>query len=166
MRNIILLLITTITIAGCTKQDSSGLQAEIDKLKTKIDELKPGLGEIMGVIQLHHAKLYYSGVNQNWDLANYQLDEIKEGINQGIELYEHFKDVKVSLKDLSHVTDKSLAELEDSIKKKNKIQFLKGFNNLTQACNQCHRSADKGFIVIQIPKSSMFSNQEFVKNKN
>lgn len=117
----------------------------------------------MGVIQQHHAKLYYSGMNENWDLAAYQIDEIKEGLDQATELHEHFKDIKGSLKDLRHVTDQGVAETEAAIQKKSKTLFLGAYKNLTHSCNQCHQAADHGFIVIQSPVTGMFSNQKFAK---
>ena len=119
----------------------------------------------MGTVQQHHAKLYYSGLNENWELAAYQLDEIKEGLEQGTALYDHFKEVKTSLKDLRHVTDQSLSELKSAIQKKDKTQFLLSFKKLTHSCNQCHQSAEHSFIVIQLPIRNMFSNQEFAKGK-
>lgn len=39
----------------------------------------PGLGDIMGPIQMRHAKLWFAGTKGNWPLAGYELDEIKEG---------------------------------------------------------------------------------------
>src|SRR5947208_15638952 len=38
----------------------------------------PGLGEFMGRIQVDHAKLWLAGEARNWELAGYQLSELKE----------------------------------------------------------------------------------------
>jgi hypothetical protein len=40
----------------------------------------PGLGEFMTAMQLRHAKLWFAGRAKNWDLAGYEIDEIKEGL--------------------------------------------------------------------------------------
>ena len=32
---------------------------------------KPGLGDIMGAIQMRHAKLWFAGKSLNWQLAAY-----------------------------------------------------------------------------------------------
>ena len=37
----------------------------------------PGLGEFMTATQLRHAKLWFAGKDSNWDLAAYEIDEIK-----------------------------------------------------------------------------------------
>ena len=38
----------------------------------------PGLVEFMMNVQSHHAKLWLAGNARNWDLADYQVDELKE----------------------------------------------------------------------------------------
>src|SRR5262249_14805529 len=44
------------------------------------DPYVPGLGEFMTATQLRHAKLWFAGKNSNWALAAYEVDEIKEGL--------------------------------------------------------------------------------------
>ena len=36
----------------------------------------------MGGIQTHHAKLWFAGINDNWKLAQYEIDEFKERFEQ------------------------------------------------------------------------------------
>ena len=38
----------------------------------------PGIEQFMNVIQSEHAKLWYAAQARNWELAAYQLGEIKE----------------------------------------------------------------------------------------
>jgi len=139
------------------------LKKEIAELKTSLDQAKPGLGEIMGTIHIHHAKLYYSATKDNWDLAAYQLDEIKEGLDQATELHDEFKTVKTPLSVLKHMTDQGLSEVDSAIKARNKPAFLMAYQHLTQSCNQCHQAADHPYIVVQTPTGPMFSNQKFTK---
>ena len=41
----------------------------------------PGLGDLMNTsMQLHHTKLWFAGHADNWELATYELKEIKETI--------------------------------------------------------------------------------------
>jgi len=136
---------------------------ELSKLEKQIQTLKPGLGEIMSIIQQHHTKLYYSGETENWALAGYQLNEIREGLDQGTELHDHFKNLKVSLIDLRKMTNQSLSEIELAIQRKSKKQFTENFKKLTHSCNQCHQATEHEFIVIQSPTSNQFTNQRFIK---
>ena len=51
---------------------------------------EPGLGEIMTAIQLRHAKLWFAGKSNNWSLAAYEIDEIKEGLEDAARLHSTF----------------------------------------------------------------------------
>ncbi len=48
-----------------------------------------------------------------------------------------------------------------AIEAKDGARFAKGFNELTAACNACHEGIGRGFIVIQVPTASPFSDQSF-----
>src|SRR5262249_8005861 len=48
---------------------------------------EPGLGEFMTATQLRHAKLWFAGKQNNWDLAAYEIDEIKEGLEDAARLH-------------------------------------------------------------------------------
>src|ERR1700709_766904 len=65
--------IVTATIA----LTASGMIAAAQPAK---EPYQPGLGEFMTATQLRHAKLWFAGKMNNWDLAAYEIDEIKEGL--------------------------------------------------------------------------------------
>ena len=58
----------------------------IFSLNNKIETMRPGLGELMSIIQLHHAKLWFAGTNENWELASFEMDEIREQLAAAKEL--------------------------------------------------------------------------------
>src|SRR5450432_2970502 len=63
---------------------------EIAALKKEITELKksayhPELGEQMLGIQIRHARLWFAGQAQNWLLAAFELQEIKEAFDAVVE---------------------------------------------------------------------------------
>ena len=63
-----LLLIALISCSDNT--ENKELKSRMDSLEQKLsDSYKPGLGEFMFNIQVHHAKLWFAGQNQNWKLA-------------------------------------------------------------------------------------------------
>lgn len=58
------------------------LQKKIDSLQSQIENTyKPGLGEFMSEIQVHHAKLWFAGKNGKWELANFEIGEIQEALD-------------------------------------------------------------------------------------
>ncbi len=112
----ILMGLAVIFLAGCSQQQNinsnAALEAKVASLGKTVDDLKPGLGEIMGVIQQHHAKLYYAGTKSNWPLAGYELDEIQESLDDAMKFYPEFKDVKVPLTQLiPTMTKASIAQV-------------------------------------------------------
>src|SRR5690349_3742057 len=63
------------------KDETKELQAKVNYLENELSQTyKPGFGEFMSGIQVHHAKLWFAGVNQNWPLADFEIQEIKESL--------------------------------------------------------------------------------------
>jgi hypothetical protein len=121
----------------------------------------PGMGEIMATTQMRHAKLWLAGQARNWELADYELDEIKEGFEDAVKYHPIFKGVPVSGM-LDKFTSSALNELDHAVHQKNGAQFEKSFDDLTIACNSCHVAAGHGYIVIKRPVSRLqYSNQKF-----
>lgn len=162
----VLIGLAVLLLAGCSRQQNANpdiaLEAKVADLEKTIDDLKPGLGEIMGVIQQHHAKLYYAGTKANWPLAGYELDEIQESLDDAMKFYPKFKDVQAPLTELiPTMTKESLAQMRAAIEQKNEKSFLQAFGALSVSCSNCHAAANHPFVKIQAPTEAMFSNQKF-----
>jgi len=153
MKKLIFFLLITLTLSACA--------LKTERLQNQADAWKPGLGEIMGVIQQHHAKLYYSAKAGNWVLAEYQVGEIQEGLETTVRLYPQFKEVNELSVLVPAATKDDMENLSKTVKKKNLDEFLVAYNKLTNSCNACHNAANRGFIVIQTPTAFEFSNQKF-----
>ena len=52
----------------------NGVEVELATEKNSM----PGLGDYMTTIQLHVGKLWFAAKASNWELANYELDELEE----------------------------------------------------------------------------------------
>lgn len=124
----------------------------------------PGLGEMMGAIQLRHAKLWYAGKVRNWELADYELGEIKEAFVDAATYQPVFKGRPVA-EMLQPITNDAIVSVEKAIEAKNAAQFSKAFDHLSNACNTCHKSAGYGFISIQRPTTEPLTNQRFASGK-
>jgi len=80
-------VIFCLILLSCNQHANNNLQTKIDSLQSVIDKsYKPALGEFMSNIQVHHAKLWFAGQNRNWELADFEITEIKEAM-QGIKNY-------------------------------------------------------------------------------
>ena len=120
----------------------------------------PGLGEFMGRIQVDHAKLWLAGEARNWELAEYQLTELKEVFSDVQDLVPTYQNVPVGDMVDAIITG-AIAGLESAVASRDFSTFSASFDKLTAACNSCHQAANRAFIIIRRPLQSNFSNQEF-----
>ena len=126
-------------------------------------ESGPGLGEIMTLNQMRHAKLWQAGKAQNWDLAAYELDELQEGFDDVVKYHPTHKDVSLPLSTLvPRIMDQPMQELKRAIQSRDMPAFVATYDGLTEACNSCHQATRFGFNVVKRPvDSAWFGNQEF-----
>jgi hypothetical protein len=113
------------------------------------------LGDIMGAMQWRHIKLWYAGEADDWDLAGYELEQINDTFVQAAMLYRNIPVNYIA------AAAKPLLMLREAVAAKDGAKFAHGFADLTAACNGCHQAAKIGFIAIQTPTSSPFSDQKF-----
>jgi len=156
-------LLIAILAASCqgAGADSSPLQSRIDSLEKKLAHTyKPGLGEFMSGIQVHHAKLWFAGVNGNWPLADFEVHEIMESIDD----IKAFNTDRAEIKQLPMIQG-PLDSINVAIQQKSDTRFKAAFRLLTSTCNNCHQITSHGFNVIKIPDTPPFTNQDFGKAK-
>jgi len=154
-----LTFIITLVIAACSSSGSetAALQARVDSLNTQLSQAyRPGLGEFMLSVQVHHAKIWFAGKNQNWALADFETGEIKETL----------EDVKKYCTDRPEIKSlpiiyPALDSLSSAIKAKNQVRFEKSFVLLTASCNSCHQSTHHQFNVIKTPDVPPITNQVY-----
>ena len=125
----------------------------------------PGMGGFMAATQMRHTKLWFAGQAGNWALANYELGEIREGFEDAVAYHPVFGGIPVSVL-LRRFTTKPLAKLSAVIRDKDSARFKTAFDQLTHACNSCHRAAAHGYIVIRRPSASPFTDQDFSVQSN
>jgi hypothetical protein len=124
----------------------------------------PGLVEFMLTTQVHHSKLWLAGNARNWELADYQLDELKEGLEDVVKRVPDYKGVPVGAM-VENLVMPPLAEVESAVKAKDHKKFVAAYDKVTAACNACHVGANRPFIVIVRPSAASFPNQSFAPRK-
>lgn len=125
---------------------------------------EPGLVEFMMHVQAHHAKLWLAGNARNWDLADYQVDELKELLEDIAKRIPVYRDVPVG-KMIEANTMGPIGDIEAAIKASDSKAFASAFDKLTAACNSCHEAANRAFIVVQRPATSPFPSQSFAPRR-
>jgi hypothetical protein len=113
------------------------------------------LANIMATIQLRHIKLWFAGKAKNWDLLSYEAQKLEDDFIVAAGFYRNLPVENVVL------ADKPLKSLMEAANKKDSTLYAKAFDELTSGCNSCHVVGQVGFIRIQAPKSSPFSDQSY-----
>lgn len=160
------LIIFFLSLFSCTNEHTqlNTLQSEInylnaknDSLQKEIQNIKPGLGDLMLEIQVHHNKLCFAGKQGNWPLAQFEHDEILEIITQAEAIEKERSEVKL----FRVMLFPQLDSIQLYIKQQNEDKFDSAFTSLTRACNNCHTDTKFNFNKIIIPEHPPYSNQEF-----
>ena len=138
-----------------------GLPAAISDAIAQQKPYNPGLGDLMtATVQPRHTKLGLAAHEGNWPYAAYELHELKEAFDRAAKTWPKWRTFSISEMMVS-VTKEPMAALDQAIKAGDSSRVTTAYQQLTAACNTCHRSADRAVIVIQSPNSSSFPDQDF-----
>jgi hypothetical protein len=119
------------------------------------------LGDLMtAFVQPRHIKIGLAGAERNWPYAAYELDQLRETLADVAEILPKYRDLSIPDTIIATVKD-PLAALDRAIKAEDSNQFTTAYGRLTAACNACHRSYDRGAIVIQPATVAAFPDQDF-----
>ena len=155
----IILILATLGLFACNQNTDTTqiLQNRIDSLESRLaDTYKPGFGEFMSSIQIHHNKLWFAGQKQNWKLADFEIHEIIENID-AIKKYQRERKESEEI----DMIEPALDSVNAAIKQEDPVAFKSSYILLTNTCNSCHRATNFEFNVVKIPDNPPFSNQDF-----
>jgi cytochrome c2 len=117
------------------------------------DTARGGLSDLMVAMQFQHTKLWFAGKLGNWNLAAYELAQIEAGLKQA---------AKASSGEAASDRAGQVRAVRAAIDARDGAGFVKAYGELTNGCNACHRAERHGFITIQTPATSPFTDQLFV----
>ena len=159
--------------AACTSHGDDGATREIASLRTQVEALearqsalkdseapKAELGQQMLMLQIRHARLWAAGEDKNWLLAQFQLAELNEALDDVVEQngdHAALQPQKLSVV-LPAIMKPAVAQLRTAINDGSKVEFERAYDGLSNACSSCHKAADHGFLVIQRPRTPMLDN--------
>src|SRR5437667_10577682 len=141
-----------LTACGRQSGNASGAEAYV-----------PGLGEMMSLQQMRHTKLWFAGTAENWELAEYEVDELAEGFDDVVKFHPTHKDAPVAPKDaIPKMVTEPLKDLRAAAGRKDARAFVQAYDGLTAACNNCHQATNFSFNRVQTPTGNPYTNQAFV----
>lgn len=122
---------------------------------------RPGLGDLMTMtVQPRHMKLALAGRARNWRYAAYELHELEESFERIARQVPKWRSVSIAGM-IDAVTKEPMAALSTAIKAADANRFAAAYEQLTGACNACHMSMRRGMVVIRVPESAAFPDQDF-----
>lgn len=157
----LIMFLAALFLVSCSQNEKvDRLSAKVDSLSSELKQIKenykPGLGELMSVVQTHHAKLWFAGINGNWKLAEFETREINEVLRNANKIETDRPEAKNIPMIYPEIDSVSNAVKEKSIDK-----FIYSFKLLTKTCNDCHKENGFGFNVITLPTGQPVTNQDF-----
>lgn len=162
----VLCFVLIAVLFGRLVQSGADSAAALDSLKrieaelAALKEMTPGLGEYMTVIQLHAGKMWFAVQASDWELADYELAELKETMETAKALHAEKNGVKISGV-LDSVLQTQVAKLDQSKKKKSRTEFARSYDEMLGACNGCHAETGYKFIPIIRPSTPPVTNQRW-----
>ncbi|HEY1267436.1 MAG TPA: hypothetical protein VGH16_09285 [Candidatus Binatia bacterium] len=133
---------------------------KLDAENAALKDAAPGLGDYMTTIQLHAGKLWFAAEAANWELAAYEIGELKETMESAEKLEEEKNGVRISPL-LDAVLKTQVAALEEAVKSASATKFQQSYDETLAACNSCHAEAGYKFIHIVRPTAPPVTNQQW-----
>lgn len=121
----------------------------------------PSMGDLMTMaIQPRHTKLWQAGRNGNWVYAEYELSELRNAFSRIARTIPTYRNADMTVL-IGAMTTQPLQSVEDSIRGKDAARFKAAYAQLTAVCNGCHVSQDHAMVVIRVPSSDAYPDQDF-----
>ncbi|MEX0845389.1 MAG: hypothetical protein WD022_08900 [Balneolaceae bacterium] len=113
----------------------------------------------MSFMQRYATKLYFSGMAENWGLADIYAHEIEELAEVIIEGNHVDDEVNVS-ELLETMLPPEIEQIELAIDAKDKAMFERNYQTMIRTCNKCHQSANYGLVNVTVPETNPYA-QDF-----
>jgi mono/diheme cytochrome c family protein len=143
--------------SAAAAQDSTPFAQQPYKAGSEVPLI--GLSEVMAISQMRHIKLWQAAKVENWPLAAYEADKLRDSLYRAANFY-----VNIPVP-LVKSADEPLSAIQDAATRRDLRAFEKAFGDLTTSCNACHQAAGLEFIRMRTPSASPFSDQDFAPVK-
>lgn len=124
----------------------------------------PGFDDLMTLlVQPRHLKLFYAGNQKNWELAAFQLKELRSAFGRIVQTTPRYHDLDVD-EAIKSMMAANMKSVESAIAAADSKQFNKAYSDLTAGCNSCHVYMAHPFLVMKEPQPaahSAYLDQEF-----
>jgi hypothetical protein len=120
-------------------------------------EFKPAFDDLMTMlVQPRHIKLYAAGQQKNWELAAFELNELRGALRRIGQTIPKYRAYEVDGA-VGSIFTPAAQKMDAAIKAADATQFASAYGELTTACNACHQGMEHPFLVIKTPDASAMS---------
>ena len=150
-----------VSTSAATAQTAPRTAASSAPIAAATPDYHPSLGDLMTMaIQPRHTKLALAGQQGNWPYAQYELSELRNAFARVARTIPIYRNIDMTAV-IAGLTTEPLTAVERAIKAENVRQFNAAYAALTTACNACHLSQDHAAVVIQVPGTNPYPDQDF-----
>jgi hypothetical protein len=132
--------------------DAASLRAELEAIKGKLADQ----AHVMQDVSYHFSNLWFAGLHENWDLANFYWTETRSHLRWAVRVIPKRKDNAGQVVDLGAILQAfengPLKDLQGAIAARDRSAFEKHYRTSMEGCYACHKSSDKPFLRPQIPE--------------
>lgn len=132
--------------------DLATLRAEIERLK----QVVPDQAHAMQDVDYHFANLWFAAQHGNWPLAQFYFNETRSHLRWAVRIIPVRKDSQgqeIKLENILQAFENSpLAQLDESIKAKDRVKFVAAYEFALSNCFACHKASDKPYLRPRIPE--------------
>jgi hypothetical protein len=115
----------------------------------------PDQSHAMQDVSYHFSNLWFAGLHQNWELANFYWSETRSHLHWAVRIIPVRKDnagKEIKLGDILEAMENGpLKQLGEAIAAKDPAAFEKAYRLSLENCYACHKAADKPYLHPQIP---------------
>jgi mono/diheme cytochrome c family protein len=116
----------------------------LEKLDTLADQ-HAGFSRTMVEVGYRYSELYWAGEDENWEMAEYQLEHIEEAMHAGFQR-------RPARKASSQMfMTQAVPAVGQAIAARDQDEFREQFQRFTTHCNACHAMEQVGFIQVHVP---------------
>jgi len=139
---------TLATVANAQEHSEIVIPTKHNKALTlgALAEIQPGLGTVMLEYGHRFYVAYYAAKAGNWELAVYELEEMREVQEVGETTRPGHAPA------LKHFEEDALKPLITAAKDKEWNRFTVDYAKATRACNACHDATGYSFIQYRLPE--------------
>ena len=141
-----------IMIGACQTETDQRIETRwagenLEEVIASIENQIGGFDQTMIEVHYRYKELYWAGQDENWEYADYQLDEMMGSMEKG---FIRRPDREASA---SQFMNQVSSRLQEAIENGDKDAFMEQFNRFASSCNTCHEMEEVAFIPVIIPEN-------------